>query len=146
MNKLKPEDVMRALECCVKGKCIEDKCPLFDWDEIDDTNVCITKLCEKALALLREKDAEIERLTKELDGQFEKWKILSEKTEKLYADLYQDAKQVVRAEAITEFAERLKAKMDYVARWQMHGCEDEYFIIGKPFIDETAKEMKGEKG
>lgn len=59
MNELKPEDVMKALECCADKRCYgtRDSCPLFDWNDEDDAWVCTNKLCKAALALLREKDA-----------------------------------------------------------------------------------------
>ena len=75
--------------------------------------------------IIRRLEAEIERLGKLLD------------------DGYWDFADDVRADAITEFAERLKASLNDVARWQMHGVEGEYFIIGKSFIDRVAEEMKG---
>ena len=61
MNDLKPEDVMRALECCSARHCSDSEpstrdCPLKN-DEY-----CGSTLPQYALALLREKDAEIERL------------------------------------------------------------------------------------
>lgn len=58
MNEMKPEDVMKALECCAdfNPKCME--CPMDFGGE-----GCIT-LDQHALALLREKDAVIERLRK----------------------------------------------------------------------------------
>ena len=52
MNEMKPEDVMRALECCVNGSCAD--CPN---DEIGTYSQCITLVMKNALALLREKDA-----------------------------------------------------------------------------------------
>lgn len=62
-NELKPEDVMRALECCERhGKCKE--CPLKD----KGIHGCMFYLMHHAIALLREKDAEIERLRTELKG------------------------------------------------------------------------------
>lgn len=78
MNELKP-DVIRALECCdFKAEC--DDCPYVGrcWD-----------LNRDAIALLREKDAEIERLNDTL------------------ADALVRA-EVAKVETITEFAERLK--------------------------------------
>ena len=63
MNKMKPEDVMRALECCVNGSCAD--CP---YDEIGTYSQCITAVMKNALSLLREKDAEIERLQEIADA------------------------------------------------------------------------------
>ena len=73
-------------------------------------------------ALLREKDAEIERLNKEVDR-------LSQVV--LYHDAFaNDAMADARAEAITEFAERAKRRLP---------------IISPSVFDQIAKEMKGEE-
>lgn len=118
MNELKPEDVMEEAECCGYATGCTD-CVLAKYDG----RPCIVK---KALALLREKDAEIERLKYNLSA------VLEERA---------DHTEAV-AEAITEFAERFKNALNDVSRWQMHGVKGEYFIIGKPLIDQIAKEMK----
>ena len=66
MNELKREDVMRALECCENTKDLMacQGCPYY---RNYGTDGCVHKLITNALTLLREKDAEIERLTKERD-------------------------------------------------------------------------------
>ena len=70
-NELKPEDVMRALEC----HCTERKFPLIGEDLCEKNcpyfreDFCVQILVRDALALLREKDAEIERLRMELKGE-----------------------------------------------------------------------------
>ena len=56
MNELKPEDVMRALECCTMGVNWCKECPIGEGER------CVTHLAEAALALLREKDARIKEL------------------------------------------------------------------------------------
>ena len=48
--------------------------------------------------------------------------------------------QTARAEAITEFAERLKEKMRDLARYS--DGEQDYYLVGYPLIDQIAKEMK----
>ena len=53
MNELKPEDVMRALECCSRDEeCVGEECPYHAG------MFCTTRISQDALALLREKDAE----------------------------------------------------------------------------------------
>lgn len=129
MNELKPEDVMKALECCSNpdvDAC--SRCPIYPFSLNWTQEECMETAIRYALALLREKDAEIERLHASCTE-------LTRKCANLHA---------ARAEAITEFAERLKASLNDVARWQMHGVEGERFIIGKSLIDRIAKEMKGE--
>lgn len=59
MNELKPEDVMKALECCERRDCerchYKQRCG----------DACILYLCGDALALLREKDAAHKELWEE---------------------------------------------------------------------------------
>lgn len=57
-DKMKPEDVMSALECCA-GTFLCDECP-----RKKDGYHCVKNLVKDALALLREKDARIEHLEK----------------------------------------------------------------------------------
>lgn len=62
-TEMKPKDAMRALECC----CINQDCygcPMFSEEPIADCNYYVMSC---ALALLREKDTEIERLNKEVN-------------------------------------------------------------------------------
>lgn len=61
-----------------------------------------------AVAKINKQAAEIERLRKEADEQFNKWKLLGERTKERYAELYEEAKEVVKSEARKEFAENLK--------------------------------------
>ena len=68
MNELKPEDVMRALELhadYATDNCFE--CPYEKYLSKADWN-CVHHLSMDALALLREKDAEIERLQEIADA------------------------------------------------------------------------------
>ena len=67
MNELKPEEVMKALECCASLKYLCEQCPI-DQKKKDDC-ICGQFLAKNALTLLREKDAEIERLRMELKGE-----------------------------------------------------------------------------
>ena len=152
LNELKPEDVMRALDILDKMYFFEGQRAgielwfekPFEVQEQDITDFSqgiafLKNLVKDALALLRENGAEIERLTAQIEHCDACDRIGLTHSEHIVC-----IKQA-RAEAIDEFAERLKSKMDYVARWQMHGDKNEYFIIGKPFVDEIAKELKGEK-
>ena len=117
MNELKPEDVMRALECCSAEISTRENCSVCPMGGKRD---CMTILYREALALLREKnallaewdaklksygielmgkDAEIERLSAKADKWLEHLKaVLSERA---------DHTEAV-SEAITEFAERIK--------------------------------------
>ena len=68
-----------------------------------------------------------------------------------YADCYSEvdiknlAKYLdgIKAEAIKEFAERLKEKIRDVAKMEFQN--DYYYLIGEPFIDNIVEEMEGDK-
>jgi hypothetical protein len=122
MNELKPEDVMRALECCTfNPKC--DECPLGGED-------CIN-LDQLALALLREKDAEIERLNAENE----------EQDQAIIRALRSmgEIRRTARAEAISEFADRLKTFYKHLPGNTVGGAVEYH-------IDQIAKEMKEGRG
>ncbi len=47
----------------------------------------------------------------------------------------------VKSRTVREMAERIKDAMNNVSRWSFHNDPNEYFIIGKPLIDQIANEM-----
>jgi hypothetical protein len=112
MNELKPEDVMRALERCSGERCGE-KCPCYDMSP------CEVYLAQNALALLREKDAEIERL----------YKNLNETAKEQYIN--------GRTNGITEFAESIKSLQDPNNPWDT-------FQVSEDQIAQIAKSLKEE--
>jgi hypothetical protein len=203
-RELKPEDVMRALD-------ILDKMDFFQGQragrelwfekpfEVQEQDIAdfsqgiafVKNLIADAPAILREKDAEIERLQEIADAvadtipvcegcngktEFgertehcvygiddtycarratEMWFAIRAENERLKEE--RDKAQAIcvqmgklnqaeiakaRADAITEFAERVKNALNDVARLSMHGVKGEHFIIGKPLIDKIAKEIK----
>ena len=110
MNELKTEDVMRALEICVDTEdsmCCHD-CPYYR------NEPCVHRLNKDALALLREKDAEIERLKKLHEGFATKFKA------------------EFKADAITEFVEKLKERMREVYPADIYDSD----------VDQIANELK----
>ena len=146
MNEMKPEDVMRALE---NGRYI-DADELWnnrpeninkEGSFIDGWFYCLDRfsrhlkemidkpsVAKAALALLREKDAEIERLkkhNKELDSLCN---LLHQKLDEGYAEFANDE----RAEAITEFAERIVKAIH--PEYPLSVCQ----------VYQIAKEMKGD--
>lgn len=138
MDKLKPEDVMKA----------------FDW-QVSVANrigsVTMSKEDINAIsALLREKDAEIKGL---VDG----WSKDQDRFEKVCAEKDAEIERLshhcddcagctqwkcdcsnIRAEAIDEFAERLKAKAEPMPMYS------HLKIVYTSDIDQIAKELKGE--
>lgn len=67
MNEMKPEDVMRAMECCIvendKDDCLG--CPYSGKRHRGE--MCVNHLLEDAIALLRENRSQISVLKKLLD-------------------------------------------------------------------------------
>lgn len=126
-------DIIKALECCRVGKGSYSckKCPLFC-----RIPACQSHLAEAALDLINRQKAEIEKYEKEHNEKFNKWMVLDERTKERYAELYEEAKGVVRAEAIKEFSERLKEKEFFV-------MEDEYtmYVVSSDDIDALVKQM-----
>jgi hypothetical protein len=149
MNELKPEDVMKALD-------ILDKMDFFQgqragrelWNEkpfeVQNQDIAdfsngidfIKKLIMTASMLLTDeklkvlqKDAEIERLNAEIGRLGEQCRVLTIEYPK-----------ITRAEAITEFAERLKDTVYGECLINGH----KYYVINAISIDQIAKEIKGE--
>ena len=125
------KDIIKALECCIgdeEGKnCVD--CPLY---EIDD---CQLPMYQSAITLIKRQQEEIERLGSK--------KIViygcaraSGKTDRLVRAL-QDYESV-RAEAIKEFAERLKTKTTI-------GFCPEHRYVDAEDIDNLVKEMLGKE-
>lgn len=92
------------------------------------------------LDLINRQKSEIERLKSANDEKFRQWDMLAEKTKTHYADLYNEAKDKLKAEACKEFAERLNGKA------QIADCFNSYsMVVGTHFIDNLLKEMVGEE-
>ena len=185
MNKMKPEDVINALEKMTYGGHSCTDCKYSKKRGEDRCGLKGCRIAQNALALLREKDAEIERLTKERDdarrdcaiaeqnhyeckkeleemsddildsvrAERDRYKAESQRYQSAFLKAQTDAEQerfqcknicdptyknlleTARAEAITEFAERLKEKAFSVPTvYNSH--------FGR-MIEQIAKEMKG---
>lgn len=172
--KLNREQIVKALECCASSSLEDcDNCPI-DKQKKDNCE-CGRYLAIQALALFREQAEEIDRLRgvglpdystyiRLSDAKTAIMAYICEQTVSKYAsqveckaarsgaegamnelDYITPAQVAPVADTVREFAERLKGDMNNVARWTMHGDENEYFIIGKPFIDQTAKELLEEE-
>lgn len=122
------KDVIKALECCIKGNCFKDHCPLSG-DIIDmEIDKCTSKLSENALALINSQQAEVERLKKETD---------------LFADIGKMYSEI-RAEAVKEFAEKL------IMNITINNTNDGYLDYAVDYncliedIQDLVKEMIGE--
>ena len=109
------EQIIKALECCGVNRdcagCPKEKEPYG----------CYFVLCGGALDLINRQKAEIERLQKQL---------------KKGIDLRDSVFKIVKAEAIKEFAERVKDKIP--KRCKMDGIDTVNVYI---YIDNLVKEM-----
>ena len=92
MNELKPEDVMRALEYCTSGgsclRCVYDKGKHFSKE---GAMACYMR---DALALLREKDAEIEMLKEMIDTSSEVVDYAVDKIREARASMLDEARRL----------------------------------------------------
>ena len=107
-------------------------------DVVDISLLIDTKrILRKAEEEITRQQAEIDRYERESNSKFDKWKLLDDRTKQRYAELYEEAKSVVRAEAIKEFAERLKKRQVRIC-----DCFEGVSIID---IDKLVKKMVGEE-
>ena len=126
-------EIIKALECCAQPNAICKECPCHDPYL---KYPCADQLKWAALVLIEKQKAEIERFERENKQNFDKWQILDKRTKERYAELYEEAKGVVRAEAIKEFAERLKKHFETYA-----DDEESNAIYMRNLIDDLVEEM-----
>ena len=142
MNELKPEDVMKALEWCSDLRLCVD-CPMRAEGYFSHSgNACRQALMKNALALLREKDAEIERLTVNMNAYGLTAKNLAQEFEDYRADVQMEIADA-RAEAITEFAERMEKSLTA----QVNDSSNEMlaaFMWCLDLVKNVEKQLKGE--
>lgn len=119
-------EIIKALECCGDPDSICAECP------IKDDCGCNEHLANYALDLITRQQADIDRLQsmnqikldaiydlqaeiKRLnsinDEKFNQWNMLAEKTKQHYADLYNEAKDILKSEAVKEVGDKLKNKI-----------------------------------
>ena len=127
-------EIIKALECCGDSYSTCAECP------IKDDNGCNEQLANYALDIINRQQAEIERLESANDKKFNQWNMLAEKTKQHYADLYNEAKDILKSEAVKEFAERLKEKSFKTIR--NYGLTKD--VVEVCDIDNLVKEMVSE--
>lgn len=136
-KKLTDEDVVEGLERCISTT--TDKacagCPFNKQNLCDIDQWALEKY---ALNLINRQRAEIERLKSANDEKFCQWDMLAEKTKQHYADLYNEAKDILKSEAYKEFAEKLKKRYDNPV-WYLGGSNGFF-----DNLDNFVKEMVDE--
>lgn len=100
----------------------------------------IAQTLKEAIDLIKRQKSEIERLKSANDEKFRQWDMLAEKTKTHYADLYNEAKDKLKAEAYKEFAERLKRSTVMAVMGNKI-----YAVATSKGVDNLLKEMVGEE-
>lgn len=141
------EEIIKALECCISTTTAEAcvRCPFNKQKLCDKDQWALEKY---ALDLINRQKAEIERLKSANDEKFRQWDMLAEKSKQHYADLYNEAKDILKAESYKEFAERIKMsiKENVDEAWHRddgNGIYDAEYVLDD--IDNLLKEMVGEE-
>ena len=98
-------EIIKALECCIEDEDCSH-CP-----SIKEMPYCSNDIMVGALNLIKRQQVEIERLNSVNDEKFNQWNMLAEKTKQHYADLYNEAKDIFKVEAVKEFGDKLKNKI-----------------------------------
>lgn len=139
-------EIIKALECCEANEgdspnC--EECPYFGLRE--KPSDCYKKARKGALSLINRQKAKIERLNDEISDR-----------ERSHIDLYNDMRELkdkfetARADAIKEFAERLKAECRQdryaIQTSTKFGVVDKKYlrVVDENDIDNLVKEMVGD--
>lgn len=122
-------DIIKALECCSVGTfACSEECPCFHSKSNLKVTSCRFELIGEVLDLINRQKAEIKELKETKDKLLYNLKaVCKEKDE-----------DNIRAEAITEFVERLKLRLLLIP-------SDALSVVSAYDIDQIAKEMKGEQ-
>lgn len=130
-KKLTDEEIIKALEDYIK----ENEFEYFHSNMMGEY-----PLIRKSLDLIKRQKSEIERLKSANDEKFRQWDMLAEKTKTHYANLYNEAKDKLKAEAYKEFAERLKQSTVMAVMGNKI-----YAVATSKGVDNLLKEMVGEE-
>ena len=146
-KKYTNEDIISSLKViATTGNCDECKIRNCKWGTCNCSQITANAALELINRQESEQESEIERLQSVNDEKFRQWDMLAEKTKQHYANLYEEAKDILKAEAYKECLAKVK---NYI---KIH-CNP----YGKPdfdydtsikilnFIDNLVKEMVGEE-
>lgn len=111
-------EIIKALECCTDDSKGITQCAICPY-QTKDKDYCVADLLEQSLSLINRQKAEIERLSNHIQEGIDLAKQIPEMV------------ALALAEAIKEFAERLKAKFD--------PYDADYYCYA--FVDDVVKEM-----
>lgn len=123
-------EIIKALECCSKPYCADNKCPLYE--NTTNTKDCITQLSTNALDIINRQKAEIESLYRCIESQ--------EKTLKAFREPFIEELKELKEVTIKDFAERLKSKKQEV----LTSVNVSEYAVTESNIDNLVKEMTEE--
>ncbi len=138
-ENLTDEDVVEGLERCISTT-TDKACAGCPFNKQNLCDIDQWALERYALDLIKRQKSEIERLKSANDEKFRQWDMLAEKTKTHYADLYNEAKDKLKAEAYKEFAERLKQSTVMAVMGNKI-----YAVATSKGVDNLLKEMVGEE-
>jgi hypothetical protein len=138
-ENLTDEDVVEGLERCISTT-TDKACAGCPFNKQNLCDIDQWALERYALDLIKRQKSEIERLKSANDEKFRQWDMLAEKTKTHYADLYNEAKDKLKAEAYKEFAERLKRSTVMAVMGNKI-----YAVATSKGVDNLLKEMVGEE-
>lgn len=142
-KKFTDEEIIETLERCSKGGgCF--RCAMAYMHSAN----CIRILETECLDLINRQKAEIERLKPTNDEKFRQQDMLAEKTKQHYADLYNEAKDTLKAEAYKEY--HIKAKSCLKANRDVEQQIGNNYVVKRikeieNRFDNILKEMVGEE-
>ena len=141
-KKYTNEDIISSLKIIATTRnCNECRIRNCEWGTCN----CEQITANAALDLINRQNAEIERLESANDEKFRQWDMLAEKSKQHYADLYNEAKDILKAEAYKECIEKVKekaSKTEYVCSGVL--VKTDYTITEKE-LDNIIKETETEK-
>ena len=108
------KEIIQALECCGKNH-ITGSTDVCEHCFLQNSAKCVTELIYKSLDLINRQQAEIERLQKHSKKVLETCSRVTKANDERNNEIFQGAIEVVRAESIKEFAERLKKLTEQTA-------------------------------
>lgn len=122
-------EIVKALEICTTGRCSSGECPYYGLDAVSD---CMEQNGIDLIDLINRQKAEIERLSDLL-------KRNKRNCDRIRMITTETAKKI-KAEAIKEFAERLKEEFGQSDIF----CPRTIVSVTETGLDDLVKEMVGE--
>ena len=122
---------------------LESEIHIAEYVDNDFADNVSVNLLKDTLDLINRQQAEIDEMKETRVKNFETWKLLDRKTKQFYAERYEEAKEIVKAEAIKEFAEKVKSKVIVDLFCGVDSADYLDDILFKN-IDNLVKEMVGE--